>query len=83
MYYTLYVPYPCIATILYCAGMIRVTKYEYIIPYRKTIKKHTESILVAIKEFGLDINSEKIMYECMFMYREQNARQNHIHCFIL
>jgi hypothetical protein len=53
-----------------------------IIPYRKTIKKHTESLLVAIKECGLDINSERNMYECMFMYREQNARQNHIHSFI-
>jgi len=30
----------------------------------------------------LDINSEKNVYECMFMYREQNTRQNHIHSFI-
>jgi len=81
--YALYVPYPCIATILYCVGLIRIIKYEYIIPYRKIVKKHTESLLVAIKEFGLDINSEKNMYECMFMYHEQNARQNHIHSFVL
>lgn len=73
MLYTLYVPYPSIATISYCVGLIRIIKYEYIIPYRKTIKKYTESLLVAIKEFGLDINSEKNMYECMFMYHNRNT----------
>ena len=60
--YTLYVPYPpSIVTILCCVGLIRIIKYEYIIPYRKTIKKHTQSLLVAIKEYGLDINYEKNM----------------------
>jgi hypothetical protein len=81
--YTLYVPYICFATVLYCGDLIRVIKFECIIPYRKTIKRHAESFLVAIKEFGLDINSGKNMYECMFMYCEQNARQNRIHSFIL
>jgi len=38
--YTLYVPYPCTATILCCVGLIRIIKYEYILPYGKTIKKH-------------------------------------------
>lgn len=49
----------------------------------KTVKEHAESLLVAIKEFGLDINSEKNMYEYMFMSLDRNARQNHIHSFIL
>jgi hypothetical protein len=40
--YTLYVPYPCTATILCCVGLIRVIKYEYIIPYGKT--KETQNL---------------------------------------
>jgi hypothetical protein len=56
-------------------GLIHIIKYEYIIPYRKTIKEHTQSLLVVIKEFGFDKYSEKNMYEYMFMSLEQNARQ--------
>ena len=48
-------------------------KREYTIPYRKSIKKNTEPLLVAIKEVGLVVNSEKNKYECIFLSHEQNA----------
>jgi hypothetical protein len=35
----------------------------------------TEASLVAMKEVGLGVNTEKIKY--VFMSREQNAGQNH------
>jgi activator of 2-hydroxyglutaryl-CoA dehydratase len=40
-----------------------------------TIKKNTEALLVASKEIGLDVKSEKT--KCVVMSRNQNAGQNH------
>jgi hypothetical protein len=40
-----------------------------------TIKKHTEALVVASKEIGLEVNAEKTKY--MVMSRDQNAGQNH------
>jgi hypothetical protein len=39
------------------------------------IKKNTESLVVASKEIGLELNAEKTKY--MVMSRNQNAGQNH------
>jgi hypothetical protein len=39
------------------------------------IKKNTEALLVASKEFGLEVNAEKSKY--MVMSRDQNAGQNY------
>jgi hypothetical protein len=36
-----------------------------------TIKENTEDVIVAIKEIGLEVNDDKVMY--MFMSRDQNA----------
>jgi hypothetical protein len=38
------------------------------------IKKNTEALLIASKEIGLEVNSEKTKY--MVMSRDQNAGQN-------
>jgi hypothetical protein len=40
-----------------------------------TIKKDTEALLLASREGGLEINTEKIKYMCMSSH--QNAGQNH------
>jgi hypothetical protein len=39
------------------------------------IKKSRESLLVASKEIGLEVNAEKTKY--MVMYRDQNAGRSH------
>jgi sorting nexin-29 len=39
------------------------------------IKKDTEALVVASKEYGLEVNAEKTKY--MFMSCDQNAGQNH------
>jgi hypothetical protein len=39
------------------------------------IKKNTEALVVASKEIGLEVNSEKTKY--MVMSRDQNAGKNH------
>jgi hypothetical protein len=39
-----------------------------------TIRKNTETLLIASKEIGLEVNAEKIKY--MVMSRDQNAGQN-------
>jgi hypothetical protein len=39
------------------------------------INKNTETLLVASKEIGLEVNAEKTKY--MIMSRDQNAGQNH------
>jgi hypothetical protein len=39
-----------------------------------TIKKHTETIISARKEVGLEVNAEKTKY--MLLSRHQNAGQN-------
>jgi hypothetical protein len=39
-----------------------------------TIRKNTETLLIASKEIGLEVNAEKTQY--MVMSREQNAGQN-------
>jgi hypothetical protein len=38
-------------------------KHEYTVPYRKSIKKNTEPLLVAIKEGDLEVNSKKSKYK--------------------
>jgi hypothetical protein len=40
-----------------------------------TIKKNTDGIVDARKEFGLEVNTEKTKY--MLMFRHLNAGQNH------
>jgi hypothetical protein len=40
-----------------------------------TMKNNTETLIVASKEVGLEINVEKTKY--MFISRHQNAGQNH------
>jgi hypothetical protein len=40
-----------------------------------TIKKNTETLIDAIKEVGLEVNTEKTKY--MLLSRHQNAGQNH------
>jgi len=40
-----------------------------------TIKKNTESVVIVIKEIGLDVNVDKTKY--MIMSRDQNAGLSH------
>jgi len=40
-----------------------------------TMKKNTEALVVASKGTNLEVNAEKD--RCIFMFREQHARQNH------
>jgi hypothetical protein len=40
-----------------------------------TIKKNTEALIDASKEFGLEVNAEKII--CMLLSLHQNAGKNH------
>jgi hypothetical protein len=40
-----------------------------------TIKKITETLIVAIKEFGLEVNAEKTKY--ILLSRHLNAGKNH------
>jgi hypothetical protein len=40
-----------------------------------TVKKHTESLLVASKQVGLEVNDDKS--KCMVMSRDQNAGRSH------
>jgi hypothetical protein len=40
-----------------------------------TIKKHTEALIYASKEVGLEVNAEKTKY--MLLSRHQNSEQNH------
>jgi len=40
-----------------------------------TVKKNTESLVVASKEIGLEVNADKTKY--MVMSRDQNARRSH------
>ena len=40
-----------------------------------TVKENTEALVVASKEIGLEINSDKTKY--IVMSRNQNARQSH------
>ena len=40
-----------------------------------TIRKNTETLIVAAKELGLEVNADKTKY--MVMSRDQNAGQNH------
>jgi hypothetical protein len=40
-----------------------------------TIKKNTEALISASKEFGLKVNTEKTKYK--FLSGHQNAGQNH------
>jgi len=39
-----------------------------------TIKKNTEALLVASKQIGVEVNSDKT--KCMMIFRDQNARQS-------
>ena len=41
----------------------------------QTVKKNTESLLVASKEIGLEVNAGKTEYKVMF--RDQNAGRSH------
>jgi len=41
----------------------------------RAIKNNTEALVVASKEFGLEINADETKY--MVMYRDQNAGRNH------
>jgi len=41
----------------------------------RSIKKNTEALVVASKEIDLEVNAEKV--KCIFMCRDQHARQNH------
>jgi len=40
-----------------------------------TVKKNTESLVVASKEIGLEVNADKTKY--MVMFRDQNAGRSH------
>jgi hypothetical protein len=40
-----------------------------------TISNNTETVLVTIKEIGVEVNAEKVKY--IFMSDEQNLQQNH------
>ena len=40
-----------------------------------TIKKNAKALVAASKETGLEVNADKT--KCMFMFRDQNARQSH------
>ena len=44
--------------------------------YTCTIRKNTDSLLIASKEIGLEVNAEKTKYVYMVMYRDQNAGRN-------
>jgi len=48
---------------------------EHISVYTRTMKKNTESFLVASKETGLKVNSNKTKY--MVVFRDQNAGRSH------
>ena len=40
-----------------------------------TVKENAETLVVASKEIGLEVNADKIKY--IVMSRDQNARRNH------
>jgi hypothetical protein len=41
-----------------------------------TIKKNIQTLIDAVKEIGLEVNTEKTKY--MLLYRHQNAGQHHV-----
>jgi len=47
------------------------------IPNINTLKKKTEALLLASREVGLELNTEKTEYEYMVISRHQNVGQNH------
>jgi hypothetical protein len=40
-------------------------------------EENTETLIDPSKEVGLHVNTEISKYMCMFLFRHQNARQNH------
>jgi len=44
--------------------------------YICTIRKYADTVVVTIKETGVEVNAEKTKY-MVIMFQDQHARQNH------